>query len=82
MDKLKNYKSLKSISLGEGISLFGVADISEVKYDFLIPKEIAERFNFGISIGYRLSSSVLDTIIDAPNQIYYFHYQRANILLD
>jgi epoxyqueuosine reductase QueG len=35
-----------------------------------------------VSIGYRLSRSVLETLVDGPNQLYYFHYQRVNLLLD
>jgi len=81
MDK-ENYQKLKELVLTEGISLFGVADIREARKDFLLPKEVTEKLDFAISLGYRLSQSVLDTLVDRPNQIYFFHYQRVNVFLD
>lgn len=82
MDKEKNYQKLKELVLTEGISLFGVADIREIRKEFLLPKEVVEKFDFAISLGYRLSQSVLDTLVDRPNQLYFFHYQRVNVFLD
>ena len=82
MDKLGNYKALRKAMLAEGMALFGVADIAPVKKDFQLPEEVAAKFTAGVAIGYRLSESVMDTLSTAPNQIYYFHYQRVNLLLD
>jgi epoxyqueuosine reductase QueG len=82
MDKQQQYDQLKKMALADGIALFGVADVSAVKRDFLIPPAVAERFDFAISLGFRLSKAALDTVAGAPNQIYYFHYQRINMLLD
>jgi len=82
MDRKTNYQKLKDLVFQEGVSLFGVADIQEIRNDFLFPKEVGEKFDFAISLGYRLSQSVLATLIDRPNQIYFFHYQRVNIFLD
>ena len=82
MEIQTNVIHLKNLAKAEGIALFGVADVMPVQKQFLLPEHIARRFSFGISLGFRLSSSVLDTLVDAPNQIYYFHYQRVNMLLD
>lgn len=82
MNQKENYQKLRELVSGEGISLFGVADIREIRKDFLLPKEVAEKLDFAISLGYRLSQSVLDTLIDRPNQLYFFHYQRVNVFLD
>ncbi|HCJ67275.1 MAG TPA: hypothetical protein DHV62_08145 [Elusimicrobia bacterium] len=82
MNPKENYQKLKDLVSGEGISLFGVADIREIRKDFLLPKEVAEKFDFAISLGYRLSQSILETLVDRPNQIYFFHYQRVNVFLD
>ena len=77
-----NFEELEALALGEGMSLFGAADIREARKDFLLPQNIVGKFDYGISMGFALSASVLETVEAAPNQIYYFHYQRANILLD
>jgi len=67
-----NYNdAIKEFVLKEGITLFGIAKINKTV-----------NFNYGISLAYRLSKPVLDTLIDGPNELYYFHYQRVNILLD
>lgn len=80
---MKKYNTLlKSIAIQEGISLFGVAYIRDIKNEFLLPKELINKFDYAISIGYRLSDSILKTLVDEPNHTYYFHYQRVNILLD
>ncbi|MEI8218060.1 MAG: hypothetical protein WCG51_03315 [Elusimicrobiota bacterium] len=78
----KNYTALKDLAHREGMALFGVADILPIRDSFLLPENTIKKFPFGISLGFRLSRSVLDTVVDMPNQIYYFHYQRTNILLD
>lgn len=82
MDVTENYRALKEYALSEGMALFGVADVTSVRDTFLIPNNVASRFPYAVSMAIRLSSAVLDTVTDAPNEIYYFHYQRANILLD
>jgi len=73
---------MRDVALKQGISVFGVADIKNVKQGFLLSREVVAPLDFAISIGYRLSRAVLDTLTDGPNQLYYFHYQRVNILLD
>ena len=51
----KNYKELKKLALGEGISLFGTCDIATIKKQFLIPEEVLKKLPSAVSIGYRLS---------------------------
>jgi len=75
-------EALKAIAFNEGISLFGVADITGIKDTFLLDEHISAKTDKAVSIGYNLSALALETVADAPTQIYYFHYQRANILLD
>lgn len=82
MNAPQNYEELKTIAHAEGMTLFGVADILSVRKTFLLPANVTARFAHAVSLGYRLSKAALDTIAGAPNQVYYFHYQRANILLD
>lgn len=82
MNSKENYQALQRTAFAEGITLFGVADVRDISKDFLIPPETAGQFPYAVSMGIRLSRSILKTIMDAPNQAYYFHYQRVNILLD
>lgn len=77
-----NYNELKQLALQEGMALFGVGDVRGEKHNFHIPAAAVEKLDNGISIGFRLSNAVLTSIDNAPNQLYYFHYQRANLLID
>jgi len=77
----QNYKELQELALNEGMPLFGVADIAPARDRFLLPEPLRARMRAGISIGYRLAGAVLSTIEGAPNQFYYFHYQRPTSCL-
>ncbi|MFH1368933.1 MAG: reductive dehalogenase domain-containing protein [Elusimicrobiota bacterium] len=80
--KDSNYLKLKDLALAEGMVLFGAADISGIRGQILLPQDLTSRLTAGVSFGYRMSTGVLDTLTTAPNQVYYFHYQRVNMLLD
>lgn len=82
MKNTQHYNELKNLVLNEGMAVFGAGDISGIREHILIPNNLAERFSTGLSFGYRLSQGVLDSLTGAPNQLYYFHYQRVNQLLD
>jgi len=82
MDKHKNYFSLKKFALNQAIDLFGVADISKVKTDFMLSKETLEKFDKAICLAVRLSQSVLEEITDAPTKLYFHHYRTVNAFLD
>src|SRR3989339_527187 len=75
-------QNLKEYALNEGIALFGVADIRPIKKNFILDKSIIKGLDRAVSIGYRLSGKILDLIPRQPTPLYYFHYQRANVLLD
>ncbi|MHB9155820.1 MAG: hypothetical protein ACYC5N_09055 [Endomicrobiales bacterium] len=82
MNEQEYFDELRKIAVAEGMALFGAADVRPLRDGFLIPAEVAAKFDLAVSLGLRLSKSVLETVENAPNQLYYFHYQRANILLD
>jgi len=65
-----------------GADLFGVADLKFFQsYDGFDPSLLD--FSFGISIGIRLSDSVIDRItVDDPTPEYASHYKAVNALLD
>jgi len=84
-DKNANYEALKETALSLGAAVFGVADISsdEVRKSAGISGEITGGvLDRAVVFGVALSRKILETVKDRPNQIYYFHYQRTNILID
>jgi len=82
MDKNKNYLELKKFSQGQGADLFGVADISDIKKDFLLSQKLLEKLDKAVCLGVRLSESILEEIENAPTRLYFHHYRTVNALLD
>jgi len=80
--KEKNYKLLKKFSQDQGIDLFGVADISGVKEEFAISRELLKKFDKAVCLGVRLSGAILSEIKDAPTRLYFHHYRTVNVFLD
>ena len=81
-NKSRNYTALKKFSLGLGADLFGIASVNNIKKDFLLSKELQEKFDKAISLGTKLSWGILSEIKDAPTRLYFHHYRTANALLD
>ncbi len=79
----ENYELLKNYVSDRGADLFGVAETAKIK-DHIDPelKDEVSRLPFAISIGIRLMRSVLNAIVNRPNQIYKTHYRQVNSLLD
>lgn len=78
----KNYEKLKEFALGEGLSLFGVADITEIREEFLLARDTVLKFNRALSLGKRLIDGVIDDIKDSPTHLYFHHYRQLNFFLD
>ena len=78
----ENSEALKRFAFAQGISLFGVADITEIREEFLLHKELRERFERAISMGKRLIDGVLEDIKDSPTPLYFHHYRQLNFFLD
>lgn len=78
----KNYLLLKKFCQNQGIDLFGVADIRNIKKDFILSQNLLEKFDRAISLGIRLSRSILAEIKDAPTKLYFHHYRTVNTFLD
>jgi len=81
-EEKKNSGKLKTFALDLGISLFGVADITGIRGEFLLDDEVKKRFDRGISMGKRLIDGVLDEIKDRPTPLYFHHYRQLNFFLD
>jgi len=78
-----HYDDLKEISLNLGASLFGVARVESVKEKvFSLSPQGVDSLPYAISLGFRLSDKIIEDIEDGPTPLYFFHYQRVNILLD
>ncbi|MBN2245085.1 MAG: epoxyqueuosine reductase [Candidatus Aminicenantes bacterium] len=78
----QNFVTLEKFALELGFSFFGVADITEIQQDFHIESRVASKYPRGISLGKKLLDSVLDTIKNEPNAVYFHHYRQINFFLD
>jgi epoxyqueuosine reductase QueG len=76
------YRAIKKMVSELGITLFGVANIEELKLKFPDYPEIVGEFKYGISLGIRLNDKIIESIEDKPNLLYKHHYRQANIHLD
>jgi epoxyqueuosine reductase len=83
MPEKKNYEDLKEFVLREGASLFGVAEITGLpERQCWLSAKTREGLDRAVSLAFHLSDRVLEDIVDGPTRLYFFHYQRVNILLD
>jgi len=80
--KEQNYQRLKRFALDQGISLFGVADITDIREEFSLDENLKKQFQSGISLGKRLIDAVMEDIIDMPTRLYFNHYRQLNFFLD
>ncbi len=77
------HDELKGIALSSGASVFGVGYIEDLRPHFdALPLEQTEGLSYGISIGARVSDSVLKGVIIGPTRHYLHHYKMLNLLLD
>jgi epoxyqueuosine reductase QueG len=79
----ENYESLRTLAAEHGADLFGVAETARIR-EYIDPEiaEGADKLPYAISIGIKLQKSVLDTLVNRPNQIYKTHYRQVNFMLD
>jgi epoxyqueuosine reductase QueG len=82
MEKKKNYPGLKKYCRDLGIDLFGVADISAVKNEFMLSPDLLQKLSRAVCLGMRLSSCILGEIKHAPTRLYFHHYRTVNSALD
>lgn len=82
MRKNKNYSVVKKFMQIQGISLFGVADINEIKKDFMLSPRILEKLSSAVVLGMGLSNSIMDEITTQPTKLYFHHYRTINAFLD
>jgi len=74
---------LQEIIVSSGITTFGFGYIDDLRAHFdALPVEQTEGLSYGISIGVRVSDSVLKGVITGPTRHYLHHYRMLNMLLD
>ncbi len=79
----EKHQLLKNFALKEGASLFGVAETSAVKDKFhLLSPKALQGLERAILVAFHLSDRVLEDVVEGPTKLYFFHYQRVNMLLD
>jgi epoxyqueuosine reductase QueG len=78
----QNKEKLMGFALDQGLSLFGVADVTGIREEFSLGKKLREKFDWGISLGKRLLDAVLEDIKDRPTPLYFHHYRQLNFFLD
>lgn len=81
-ERKQNCEQLKRFVLKLGLSLFGVADITKIKKEFLLDDELKTKFDWALSFGKRLLDPVMDDIKDRPTPLYFHHYRQLNFFLD
>lgn len=79
----ENYEELKKQALREGAALFGVARTSDLGERHLsLPSPVVKGLDRAVSMVFHLSDRVLEDVVTGPTKLYFFHYQRVNVLLD
>jgi epoxyqueuosine reductase len=77
-----NTQTLRAFALELGFDLFGVADVTGMRGDFLIEAGTRDRLGRAVSLGKSLSGAVLDDIAGHPTALYFHHYRQMNFFLD
>lgn len=82
MTEKKNSESIKKKASDLGFSLFGVADIREIRKEFHLDLEFVTRFDRAIVLGKKLLDPIIEDIKDRPTPLYFHHYRQLNFFLD
>jgi epoxyqueuosine reductase QueG len=83
MAEKDDYEALKEFAFAQGGSLFGVTGMTDLpERQCSLPAKTSEGLDRAVSVAFHLSDRILEDITDGPTKLYFFHYQRANMLLD
>jgi epoxyqueuosine reductase QueG len=83
MSEQENYEQIKKFALDQGASLFGVAELAGLpERQCSLPPKTLRGLDKAVSVAVHLSDRILEDIVEGPTKLYFFHYQRVNILLD
>jgi len=82
-DQLDIRNRLDEIRRESSLDLLGVADTGRASWGCQeLSSAVSERFSRAIVVVARVSPSVLGTLVDGPNLLYYHHYRQLNFQLD
>ncbi|MBI9077982.1 MAG: epoxyqueuosine reductase [Desulfatibacillum sp.] len=73
---------LKNTLKAWGADLAGVADLAPFKGEKTFPQTLLEPFTYAISMAVQIPSTVFETILTQPSDIYNQVYKTANLTLD
>ncbi len=76
LEEVRNY------ALALGFSLFGVADITSMREEFLLRVGLRAKLPKALALAKRLTDGVLEDIEDEPTPLYFHHYRQTNFFLD
>lgn len=82
MSARQNRKNLENLAFELGFSLFGVADITDIRRDFHLDLDCVIQFNRGIALAKKLLDPIIEDIKDKPTPLYFHHYRQLNFFLD
>jgi epoxyqueuosine reductase QueG len=77
------FNELKEIARRLGATSFGVASVEAMRRAGLeCPTPELLRLPRAISVGYRLSDAIMESLVDRPTKLYAHHYRMVNAQLD
>jgi len=77
------FAELKEIARRLGATSFGVASVKAMRAaGFECPAAELARLPRAISVGFRLSDAVMESLEDRPTKLYAHHYRMVNLQLD
>ncbi|MFH1698985.1 MAG: hypothetical protein ABIE07_00220 [Candidatus Zixiibacteriota bacterium] len=83
MDLAQVKDNLRTLAVELGASAFGVCEVGNLIKKFHPEiRDKAKKLPYAISIGVSLRKTVMDTLVDRPNDIYKSHYRTANATMD
>jgi len=76
-------KILREVALSSCVTVFGTASFRgrEPEAPGSLPFSLGE-LPYAVSIGYRLSDAVIDSLVDRPTRTYQYHYRQVNLFID
>ncbi|GAB4350629.1 MAG: epoxyqueuosine reductase [Candidatus Abyssubacteria bacterium] len=78
----KLFEKLRSATINNRATLFGVADLAAIRADTDLLNPCYDEYSRGISIGIALDNRAFAGIVDGPTDEYCREYLRVNELLD
>ena len=82
-EAVKFTETLREIALSSYVTLFGTASFigREQEAPGSLPFSLGE-LPYALSIGFKLSDAVMDSLVDRPTRTYQYHYRQVNLFID